>query len=263
MFKREMKVNFKSFLIWTAVLIALYLMVYLVYPSIAGNEDSSKINEMVKIFPEELLKAFNMDLAAVDTAFGWLKSEGFVFIYLIIGIYAAITGATILLKEESEKTVEYMNSLPLTRTAIVLQKAGAAVIYILAMILALGIFNYAAMAVSGDFDGKQLILLSVTPVFPSLVLFALCLFISTFSHKTKKMLGICIGIVFVSYVLNVISQMGSSVDFLKFFSVFTLADSRNVILNVRLDAVLAITSVVISVAFLLLGVIRYNKKELI
>ena len=117
--------------------------------------------------------------------------------------------------------------------------------------------------VSGDFDGKQLILLSVTPVFPSLVLFALCLFISTFSHKTKKMLGICIGIVFVSYVLNVISQMGSSVDFLKFFSVFTLADSRNVILNVRLDAALAIISFVISLAFLVFSVIRYNKKELI
>ena len=90
MFKREMKINLKSFLIWTAILIGLFLVVFLVYPSIISSENIEMIDTMMKIFPEEMLKAFNMDISSIDTAFGWLKSEGFVFILLITGIYSGI-----------------------------------------------------------------------------------------------------------------------------------------------------------------------------
>ena len=38
MFKREMKINLKSFIIWTSILIGLFLVVFLVYPSIVNSE---------------------------------------------------------------------------------------------------------------------------------------------------------------------------------------------------------------------------------
>lgn len=74
MFKREMKINFKSFVIWTAILIGLFLVVFLVYPSIIDSENVEMIDTMMKIFPEEMLKSFNMDISSIDTALGWLKS---------------------------------------------------------------------------------------------------------------------------------------------------------------------------------------------
>ena len=83
MFKREMKVNLKGFIVWSVIIISLYLVIYLVYPSVTGDASAQKMDDLMKIFPEDMLKAFNMDLASVDTAYGWLKSEGFVFIYLI------------------------------------------------------------------------------------------------------------------------------------------------------------------------------------
>ena len=72
MFKREMKINFKSFVIWTAILIGLFLVVFLVYPSIIDSENVEMIDSMMKIFPEEMLKSFNMDISSIDTALGWL-----------------------------------------------------------------------------------------------------------------------------------------------------------------------------------------------
>ena len=122
MFSRELKVNFKSFLIWTLVIITFYLVVFLVYPSIINGEEVESLNEMMKAFPEDLLKAFNMDLASIESADGWLKSEGFVFILLIIGCYAGILGSNILLKEESDKTIEYLAVMPTKRTNIVLSQ---------------------------------------------------------------------------------------------------------------------------------------------
>ena len=57
MFKREIKINLKSFIIWTCILIGLLLVVFLVYPSIINNENIEMMNEMMKMFPAEMLKA--------------------------------------------------------------------------------------------------------------------------------------------------------------------------------------------------------------
>ena len=142
MFKREMKINFKNFIIWTSILIALFLVVFLMYPSIIKSDSMQMMDEMMNMFPEEMLKAFNMDISSIDSAFGWLKTEGFVFVLLITGIYSGILGSNILLKEENDKTIEYLNSVPVTRKKIVISKILCGIIYIILMVAILGIFNF-------------------------------------------------------------------------------------------------------------------------
>lgn len=221
------------------------------------------MNEMLKMFPEEMLKAFNMDISRIDSAFGWLKTEGFIFILLITGIYSAILGSNILLKEESDKTIEYLNSVPVTRKNIVINKILCGLLYIILMIAIIGIFNFIGLSLSGEFDKKSYILLSITPLFTSIVIFAICLFLSTFTHKTKKTLGISLGIVFASYFLNIISEMGESTEFLKYISIFTLADIRNVIVNVSINPLMIALAIVITAIFMILTITHYERKELV
>ena len=263
MLKREMKVNFKSFLIWLLVLIGIFLMVFLVYPSIINSDNIKMMDEMMKMFPSQMLKAFNMDISVIDSAFGWLKTEGFIFVLLIIGCYSAILGSNILLKEESDKTIEYLNSLPITRNKIIFNKTIVGLIYIILMVIILGIFNFIGLSLSGDFDKKQYVLLSVTPIFSSTVIYFICMFLSTFTNKTKKMFGISLGIVFISYVFQTISTLDKSVEFLKYISVFTLADIRNVIVDISINPLMIFISVLLSIIFLILTIIRYNKRELV
>ena len=263
MFKREIKVNFKSFIIWESLLVGLFLLVYLIYPSIINSDNIQMLNEMMEMFPEEILKAFNMDISSIDSAYGWLKSEGFVFVLLIIGCYAGILGSNILLKEENDKTIEYLNSLPIKRNDIVSSKALAGLIYIVLMIVILGIFNFIGLSLSGLFDKNQYILLSITPIFPSLVIYFICMFLSTFTHKTKKVLGLSLGLVIISYILQTLSTISETVEFLKYLSVFTLADIRNVIIKNSINPIMIIISICISVIFFSLTTIRYNNKELL
>ena len=263
MFKREMKVNLKSFIIWTSVLILLFLVVFLMYPSIINTGNIEQIDEMMKMFPEEILKAFNMDIASMDTAFGWLKTEGFVFALLIIGVYSSIMGSSIVLKEESDKTIEYLNSLPITRKSILSKKITCAIIYIILMVLVLGIFNYICLEISGEFDRLQYILLSITPIFSAIPLFAINLFISTFAHKTKKTFGISLGVALASYFLQIISEMGETTEFFKYFTVYTLSDIRNVIVDISINPVMIIISIFVTLVFIVLSYIRYDRKELV
>ena len=263
MIKREFKVNFKSFLIWSFVLIIMFLIVFLIYPYIITDDTVGSLDEMLKVFPPDVLKTFNMDISSINTPYGWLKSEGFIFVLLIIGIYSSLLGSSIVLKEETDKTIEYLNFLPIKRSKIITNKIIVGIIYIILMVLMLGIFNYIALSISGNFDHKQYILLSITPLFVGVPLFAINLFISTFLHKNKKIVGISLGLVFLSYVLNVLSELSSKAEFLKYFSVYTLADIRNVISTNSLNLVMVFISFAITFLLLMLSYVKYNRKELI
>lgn len=263
MLKRELKINFKSFLSWTSVLVLLFLVVYLVYPSIINSDNIQMMDEMMKMFPEEMLKAFNMDISSMDTAFGWLKTEGFIFVLLLTGVYASVLGSNILLKEESEKTIEYLNALPIKRRTILFQKILCSIIYIVLMILIIGIFNYIGLELSGDFDKRQYILLSIIPLLSSLPLFAINLFASTFFHKTKKTFGLSLGIALLSYFLQILSEINEVTEFFKYFTVYTLADVRSVIVDISINPVMIFISLFISILFIVGSFIRYEKKELV
>ena len=76
MIKREFKVNSKSFIIWLSILLVMFLVVFLIYPYIITDETKKSMDELMKVFPPEVLKAFNMDMASIETAYGWLKTEG-------------------------------------------------------------------------------------------------------------------------------------------------------------------------------------------
>ena len=263
MFKRELKINFKSFIVWLCILIFIFLVVFLMYPSIIKSDNIKVMNEMIKVFPKEVLMAFNMDLSSLTSAYGWLKSEGFIFILLITGCFSGILGSNILLKEENDKTIEYLNSLPVTRNKIIFSKVLVGVIYIVLLVFLIGAFNYTCLSLSGEFDTKQYLLLSITPIFSSVLIFFICLFLSTFTHKTKKTLTISLGLVFISYILQIFSTLSETTEFLKYFSVFTLADVRNVITDAAINPLMIVISFGLSLMFLIMTIIRYNKKELI
>ena len=84
MLKREFRINFRSFCIWLFILVGIFALVYLMYPSITNSENSEMLNEVLKAFPEDLLVAFNMDITDISDSFGWLKSEGYIFILCIL-----------------------------------------------------------------------------------------------------------------------------------------------------------------------------------
>lgn len=263
MIKREYIVNFKNFLVWLLVLVFMFLIVYLIYPYIITDDTKKSMDELMTVFPPEVLKAFNMDMASIETAYGWFKTEGFVFILLIVGLYSAILGSNTLLKEENDKTIEYLISLPIKRNKIITSKIIVSITYVIALVLILGLFNLISFLISGDFEIKQFLLLSVTPIFVGIPLFSMNLFISTFMQKTKKAIGISLGMVFIFYLLSLISEMSSNVEFIKYFSLYTLADVRDVIANETINPINILISVAISAIFIICTYVRYNKKDLI
>ena len=263
MIKREFKINFKSFLLWLVILVGMFLLVYLIYPYIITEESMKELDAMMNSMPPELLKAFNMDIDSMTTAYGWVKTEGYTYALLLIGFYSSILGGTILLKEESDKTIEYLESLPIKRNNILTNKIIVGITYIVLLVVIFFIFNYISLELTEDFDHLQLFLMSIAPLLTALPLFSINLFISTFLHSTKASIGISLGFVFLSYILSILSELSDKVDYLKNFSVYTLSDIRNVITKIEINPIMVIVSILITIVFITLTYQKYNKKELI
>ena len=263
MIKRELKVNLKSFLIWLIVLISIFGLVFVMYPSIMNSENIKNMEELIEIFPEEVLRLFNMDISSLTSAFGWLKTEGFVFILLITGMYSSILGSNILLKEESDKTIEYLYSKPISRNKIITSKIIAGLIYICLLILGILFFNLICLSLIETFDLKLFLLLSLSPFLVCIPLFFISMFISCFFNKTKKMFGISICLVFISYFLMILSNLGDQTNFFKYFSIYSLGDSRYIILNNNIPILNIILSMFIVIIFTFGTYKIYNRKELV
>lgn len=263
MLKREMQVNLKSFIVWTSILIIIFALVFAIYPSIMDNENIAMMEEFMNLFPEEIIKMFNMDISSLSSAYGWFKTEGLIFILLIIGVYAATLGSNILLKEESDKTIEYLASKPIRRNEIITSKILCGLFYISLMIILLFLFNFIGLSLIEDFDIKSFILLSLSPFLIALPIFFICMFISTFFNKTKKTFGIAIGLVFISYFFMILSNLNENTEVFKYFSLYTLADSRKIILNNRIPIINVLIFFIIIIVFVLGIYHKYNRKELV
>ena len=263
MFKRELKVNFKTWLIWTSVMILLYVTVIAIYPSLFTSESISALDEMMKIFPDSMLKAFNMDVTSIATASGWFKTEGAMFYLLVGALYAAILGSGILLKEESDKTIEFLYARPVSRNRILTEKFFAGLIYVTAFALVVTGSVLAGLAVIGDKGIGDMPVIMLTPAVMTYVVYAACFFFSTFMRKTKKTVGLSFAVVFGSYFLQMISTLSDKYDFLKYFSVFTICDTRSIIESGAPNTAAMIVASVLFILFAALSYIRYNKKELV
>ena len=261
MFKREFKINLKSLIIWTVIVMALFLMVFAIYPSMMQSEE--QLNELMEIFPENVLKMFNMDIESMGSAFGWIKTEGYVFLALLGAFYSAILGGTILVKEENDKTIEFLYSKPISRNKIVTTKILCGVINIFIFTVAVTIFNLCGLAISDDLDLKPFLLISLSPLFLFYMTFFIVLFVSTFMKKSRKAMSVGIGFVFISYFLQTIGNMSQKVAIIKSLSVFEFVSSRYIIVNNTLDWKYIIAGIFIMVIVAVGVYIRYNKKELV
>jgi len=261
MIKKEIKNNYKSLIIWASVLTSLFLIVFILYPAIIDNLDPKLMNDYIAVLPKEMLKIMNFDIVDIMTAFGWFKSEGFIMLILIGGMYAGMLGGNILLKEENDGTINYLLSKPISRNKILKSKIISGFLLISLFITSLTILNYVGFELSGDYNRSIFFLLSLGSFLIMGVIFSICLLVSTFFRKNKLITSLTIGFVFFSYIVQMMGGLSDKFSWIANFSVFEIANGRYIIENISLNPISVIIALLLIVVSLGYAAVRYNKKE--
>ena len=229
MLKREYKVNLKSFILWTLILVCVYIVVFAIYPSIM--QENGTLEELIQTFPEELLSIFNMDIASLSHVSGWFQSEGYSLLVLLGSCYAVLFGSQILLKEENDKTIEYLLSKPVSRKKILNTKILVGITYLILFNVLISITTLIGYICSNDFSFVNWFYFSIGPIFLHIFFFLFSLCCSLYCHKTRTAFSINLGFVFGAFVLQILGQLSIYLSVLKYFSPFYYMDARQIVLN--------------------------------
>lgn len=119
-------------LLWWALGLALYAAVILAfYPTVRADPG---INEMLQTLPESLRTLFGGDLTSPA---GYLTSQLFSLLPLILSVYAALTGAGLIAGAEARGLLEFPLAQPLSRASLLLSRALALLLGLLVIGLSL------------------------------------------------------------------------------------------------------------------------------
>ena len=260
--KHEFKRNFRSFVLWTSIISGLSIMMLLLFP--AFENSMGDLLETLEGYPAGFLEAFGLGEGGLDMGniYGWYGVEGYLFVLLIGGSYAAVLGSSILSKEEDEKTIEFLLTKPVSRTKIIFGKIFVIILNLFLLNLVMSIVLIISFVLFGEFDFLVWALFSFAPLLHQFFFASIAFFISVFITKSRTVMSISLGLVIGLYVVEIISKLTDSAEFLKYITPYEYVNAVDIVKNNNIQGIyLLISFAVISISFALSWVF-YNKKDI-
>ena len=262
-FWRELRRNWKSFLIWALLLIGLNGLTMAFYPTVA--KESEQFTKILEQMPGGLRAAFNLDQLNIGDILGYFGTRAYMLVTLFGSIYVMLLAAGIIAKEEGERTIEFLLAKPVTRNTVVTAKALCVLVYVVLFNLVFALTNliFFEIVKQGAYDHGTLLLLSVGPLLLHLTFAAAGLLLSASVTKGRGVLPLALGIILGTYFANILASLTASLAFLKYFSPFRYIDAADLITNGKIAGIyLGIIAITIPV---LVGMtyLVYNRKEIV
>lgn len=256
LFQRELRLHLKGFLICTAICVALSLYLIALIPSMGS--DIQKLVDMK--FPKQLQAAFGMQGLDYKQPMG-IYGMMFSYLYLTFAIYAAGMFARIVSKEFSEKTAEYLFSLPAKRLHLIATKLGVATLYLTASILITFLFSWIGflVLVKEEVNLLPLVLMTAAYWLGALFFGALAFMLSAYYIKGRMAVGIVLG----AYLLQVVISLKEELHFLKYVSPFDWFKGSEIVNGNSLSAVCTCIAIALICVCGWMGIRKFNSKDVL
>jgi len=251
-----------SFLVYSLVSIGFSWMYVALFPGFA--EQSEKLEQLLEVYPESMIKAFNIDIATFVKLEGFMAVEMFSIIWpiFLIIIVTAIAGAT-LAGEIEKGTLEIILAQPLSRTKIFFARYGAG-FTIMAVFVLTTIYAVVPLAWAYDINcnvGHFSKLVLVGFLF-GLAVFSMAMFFSSIFKSKGIVYFLNGGVIVVMYVLNIVAGLKENLSNLKYGSFFYYFDSTGVLVHGKIDNWAYLVFIGTAVIFTILGAFIFNKRDI-
>lgn len=258
----EFKRNFKSLILWASIVAGTAALMLLLFPSF---EDAfSNIEDFLSVYPKEFLEIFGIGEGGLDmsTFYGWFGVEGFLFVNLIGGSYAAILGGSILSKEEDDKTIEFLLSKPISRSQILFGKLTVVIINLLLLNSLVATVLLIAFLIYGEHNLQMWFLYSYAPFILQMIFSSISFLISVFVTKSRKVISLSIGLVIGLYVIDLISTLTKEFEYLKYISPYEFINAVMIVNDQRIKPLYLFISIFIIGLSITLAWRFYQKKDI-
>lgn len=226
LFYKEMKQNMLSLLLWMAVIVVLIAVTMSMYRTFFENQ--SKIMGMMSIVPKSALQFKGItNINDMVSVLGFYSINNVIYMMLLGSIFSIVLSSNILLKEEYNKTAEFLLSRPLTRSEIFLSKSAVVFLHIFLLNLATALAGFVSLEIvkNGPVRINAFLILTGYTFLLNLLFGAIGLFMSTLVKRAKPITTFCIGLVLFFYFILTISKITPSASALGYISPFKFAST--------------------------------------
>lgn len=236
LFLKEMRRNSLSLILWMIVITLLISITMSAYPTFLKNQ--SKVIAMMSLVPKGALQFKGIsnfeDLLSV---LGFYAANNVIYMMVLGSVYAIVLSSNILLKEEYNKTADYLLTRPITRNEIFLSKLSILIlnVILLNLVTALAGFICLELYKNGPFSIKAFLILSMYTVLLNILFGAIGLFMSVLVKRAKPITTFSIGLVLILYFIYTISKITESVTKLGYLSPFKYANMDAVSSNYAIN----------------------------
>ena len=263
LFAREFRRNALSLIVWTIILTFLIAATMSVYPTFLGNQ--SKIMGMLSLIPKEALQFKGIsNFSDLLSVLGFYAVNNIIYMLVIGSVYSIVLSSNILLKEEYNKTAEYLLTRPVTRSEIFLSKLAVIVInvFILNVVTTIIGFIFIELVKKGSFSINAFLILSLYTFLLNFLFASTGFFLSAMVKRPKSITTFSIGLVIILYFVFTISKITESVTLLGYLTPFKYVDTNVIDPAYRLHPVSLIYFVGISMTLLVLSYRIYLRKDI-
>jgi len=263
LFLKEMRRNAFSLIIWMIVITLLISVTMSVYRTFVENQ--SKILGMMSLIPKEALQFKGIsNFDDMFSVLGFYSVNNVIYMMVLGSIYAIVLSSAILLKEEYNKTAEYLLTRPITRSEIFFSKLAVLSlnIFLLNFITTLAGFICLELVKNEPFSIRAFLILSLYTLLLNILFGAIGLFLSTLVKRAKPITTFSIGLVLIFYFLFTLSKITEGAAKIGYLSPFRYADTNAINPSYTID--LWHLSYFIGISLLLTGLSYwfYNRKDI-
>ncbi len=260
MFLHELRAYRKSTIIWICSLIAVAAMYLLLYPSIM--QDAEGFKKLLATYPAPVREALGISLDAISSILGFYTMV-MAFVTLLGAIQAMNIGLSVVSKEMSGRTADFLLVKPVSRSSILTAKLLASLTLFLVTDVVFFIVSslIVNMVKKADYSSKLFIMINLILLFIQLIFFAIGFLISVILPKIRTVLPLSLGIVFGLYLIGSVLVTGAN-DAARFISPFRYFSIPYILKNASYEAPYLITSAVIVVLSIVASYLIYIKKDI-
>jgi ABC-2 type transport system permease protein len=218
---KEFRRNLTSLILWTIVICILVSVTLSFFRTFVANQ--GKLLGMMSIIPKGAMAIKGISrFTDMFSILGFYTVNNLIYMLVLGSIYSIVLSSNLLLKEEYNKTAEYLMSRPMTRSEIFVTKFMVFVLNVFLLNIIVGIVGLIGIEIvkTGTYNLKAYFIFSFYTLLLNFLFGAIGFFISTLVKRAKPITTISIAIVLIFYFvfsLSKITESGSTIGYLSPF----------------------------------------------
>lgn len=221
LFLKELRRNLASLIIWTVVICILVSVTLSFYRTVAQNQ--GKFLGLMSLIPKGAMAVKGISkFTDMFSILGFYSINNLIFMLVLGSVYSIVLSSNILLKEEYNKTAEYLLSRPISRSEVFITKFMVFVLYVFLLNIIVALVGLIGIEIvkTGSYSLKAYFVFSFYTLLLNYLFGAIGFFISTLVKRAKPITTISIALVLILYFifsLSKITETGSKIGYVSPF----------------------------------------------